>query len=166
MSSAAFVLGTDTWNAEAFGATSAAYRISARVSDSLNNYFRFVPLVRDLWSLDSKLKEILERFYEGVESPQESTTPPAAETIQSAVFGLRTLCGKIDEFYSKSKARGLTNRTLVGTALNSIRVRGEELLDIADTVDMSLHPENFEPIFDKALNEYRRGETFDLASIK
>jgi hypothetical protein len=162
MSAAAIALGTDGWNAEAYGAASSAFGVSL----SLKGYFGQIALAGKLWSLDKKLKDLLERFYKAAGSSADSSPAPTRERIESAIETLRSICGKIDEVYSIAKARGLTNWTLIGTALNSIRVRGSELLEIADAAELSLHPETFEPAFDKALEEYRRGATFDLASIK
>jgi hypothetical protein len=159
-------LGTDSWNADAFGAASAVFRVSSRVTSSTSNYIELMALAGRLWGIDRQLKNLLEKFYDGVTKPSAQVTPPTEERLKSAVTTLRALCGKIDELYGVSKAHGLTNRTLVGTILNSIRVRGDELLDIVESVELSMNPEPLEPFFEKALAEFERGETVGLASIK
>ena len=162
------VLGTDTWNADVLGAAASAFRVSARVvSQRVGNHMNLLRMAGGLWSLDTQLKNILEGFYTEVSKvSQTPVVPPTEERLRSAILSLRTLCGKIDELYNMAKAAGLTNRTLIGTALNSIRVRGDELLDIAESAELSLEAEVTEPIFAKALGELERGETFDLASIR
>jgi hypothetical protein len=159
-------LGTDSWNADAFGATSAVFRVSSKVSSAASSYADLLSLAGKFWRIDRQLKNLLERFYGGVENPPPQVVAPSEESLRSSLAALRTLCGKIDELYNIGKAHGLTNRTLVGTVLNSIRVRSDELLDIAESVELSMCPEVTAPLFDKALAELERGETFDLASIR
>lgn len=159
-------LGTDSWNADAFGATSAVFRVSSKLSAAASGYADFVTLAGTLWGIDRKLKNLLEQFYTGVSNPPAHVTAPSEERLRNSLATLRTLCNKIDELYGVGKAQGLTNRTLVGTVLNSIRVRGDELLDIVESVELSMCPDDVEPLFQKAAAELERGETFDLASIR
>jgi hypothetical protein len=160
------VLGTDSWNADAFGAASALFRVSGKVSASVSSQLTLLTLAGRLWGIDHQLKELLEKFYRETSTPSNQSIRPSEERVRGALATLRTLCGHIEELYNTGKARGLTNRTLIGTSLNSIRVRGDELLDIVESVELSMEPQAFEPIFEKALEEFKRGEAHDLASIK
>ena len=166
MSCAAIALSTDTWNAEAYGTTSAVFRASASVAQSISGHLRWVSLAKDFWSIDRQLKALLESFYREAAKPVDPAACPTEESLRSSLAMLRTLCEKIEDLYAAGKSNGLTNRSIIGTSLNSIRVRGDELMDIVEGVQLSLSPQDFEPSFTKALDEYRKNETFDLASIK
>ncbi len=160
-------LATDTWNEVAFSAASQVYGVSSRVAAAVNSHLSMIDLTRRLWNVDKALKEMLETFYREAakDASRKTIEPVSPEKVDMAVSLLLELCGKIDELYSSAKAKGLTNRTLVGTVFNSIRVRSDDLRDIAESVQLSREP-SIEDIFTRAAGELKRGETFDLASIK
>ena len=162
---AQIVLGTDAWNADVFQASSKAFRVAPALSAAIDNHLAFVRVAAALWRLDSQLKAILEKFYrQAVPSIRRENLP--LEKIRESIAAIKTLCSKLDEVYNAGKAAGLTNRALVGTALNSIRVRSDELSDIAESAELSLDPEPLDAIFDKSIEEHHAGRSFDLASIK
>jgi hypothetical protein len=159
-------LGTDTWNEAAFNAASQVFSVSSRVSSAVGNQLNILDLTRRLWKMDRLLKELLETFYrEAANASQKVSEPPSKEQLDMAINTLLTVCGKIDEMYASAKSKGLTNRTLVGTVLNSIQVRSDELREITETILLS-RESGVDEIFARAAGELERGETFDLASIK
>ena len=53
----------------------------------------------------------------------------------------------------------------MGPALNSIRVRSEELFDIIEAVEISLDGSGLDAIFDKALAELQSGVTVKISNL-
>jgi hypothetical protein len=151
----------------AYRAASQVFGVSSRVASAANGYRSMFDLTRRLWSVDSALKELLETFYreEAKAAAQGTSEPPSPEKLDMAINTLVSLCGKIDELYAMAKAKGLTNRTLVGTVLNSICVRNDDLRDIVESVQLSKEPE-VDRVFERAAREFESDQTFDLASIK
>jgi hypothetical protein len=107
-----------------------------------------------------------EKFYKQVETGTPVTvTPPTEEVVQSALKSLRSISESIEDMYNTGKAVGLTNRRFVGAALNSVRMRSDELEDIGESIELSLVPET-DAIFDKALAALRAGDVVDFAQLK
>lgn len=107
-----------------------------------------------------------EKFYKQVETGTPVTvTPPTEEDVQSALKSLRSISESIEDMYNTGKAVGLTNRRFVGAALNSVRMRSDELEDIGESIELSLVPET-DAIFDKALAALRAGDVVDFAQLK
>ena len=125
-----------------------------------------IGLAGKLWKLDTQFKDLIETFYEGVKQPNVNNDPVSPEKLHAALDLLRGLCSQADEIYRAGKANGLTNRTLVGTSLNSVRVRSDELLDIVESVQITLPSSEIDQILSSSIDEYKRGESFQLADIK
>ena len=58
----------------------------------------------------------------------------------------------------------MTNRTLTGAAINSVRQRAEELLDTAEWMELVVSGAA-NPVFEETLKEYRQGQSYDLDQI-
>jgi len=143
-----------------------AETLASKVSASIRNQANILQLARNLWGLDARLREFLEKFYKQVETGTPATgTPPTEEDVRSALKSLRSISESIEEMYNTGKAVGLTNRRFVGAALNSVRMRSDELRDIGESVELSLVPET-DAIFDKALAALRAGDVVDFAQLK
>jgi hypothetical protein len=160
----AMALGfSDQWRAEAHRAASLAFRVSA----ALDNHAQMISLAANVWQLDRALSKFLEGIYLDIERRVKNNIPPEPvkkEVLAESLRTLRTTANTIEGLYSRAKASGLTNRTLVGTALNSVRVRGDEILDLVESIELAMNPD-IDKIFEKSLDEFKRGETFELADI-
>ena len=152
--------GSDSWNAAAHHAVSAAYRLSGAVRAQAAVF----TIGRQLWGLDSTLNDFLKDFYVQVESGRPPAEPPNVEKVKAGIAALRDLHATINATVVVLQAKGFANRRFVSPALNSVKVRADEILDIVESVELSLTPE-IDRIFDKSLREFKRGETFDLESV-
>jgi hypothetical protein len=152
------------WNADIVRAASLSKQVYEGASTVVKSLAGNLSLTKNLWTLDSKLAWLLESFYRAAEHPQ--VVPPVSEdVVRNALSSLREVCEKCDAVYNKAKARGLTNRRFMGPALNSIRVRSDELLDIVETVEISLSGSGVDAIFDKALAELHSGATVKVSDL-
>jgi hypothetical protein len=88
-----------------------------------------ISFAASVWQLDRALRKFLERIYLDIERRVKNNVTPEPvnkEVLAESLRTLRTIANTIEGLYSRAKASGLTNRTLVGTALNSVRARGDE----------------------------------------
>ncbi len=162
MSSIAAVVGTDLWQAEVYGALSAASRLSASVKQGLST----VQLGAKLWSFDRLLKKSFETIYYQIEHPDASPAPFDRAVALVSVVELRKLYGTVQTIYSRAKDRGLTNRSLTNSSLTSIVHRSEQFLELADWIEDVLTDNTIDEKFDRSLDEFKRGEVFDLPRLK
>jgi hypothetical protein len=152
------------WNADVNNAASLSKQVYDGASKVAKSFIGDLILTKDLWTLDSKLASLLEGFYRAAEQPvlvQSAMEGVFRETLTS----LRVVCDKCDALYNSAKSQGLTNRRLMGPALNSIGIRADELLDIVETVEISLDASGVDAIFDKALAELRSGATVKVSDL-
>jgi len=157
----ASLLAMPIWRLNAARAETLALKVSASVRNQAN----ILQVARNLWALDGRLREFLEAFYKSVEAGTSPTTPPTMEDIDSSLKSLRRISDSIDGMYNTGKASGLTNRRFIGAALNSVRMRSEELREIGESVELALAPET-DAIFDKALAALHAGDVVDFAQLK
>jgi hypothetical protein len=153
--------GTDKWNASAYGALSVAWRVSTSVRVQAN----ILSLSRNVWKLDGILRHFLEEIYKAAENPPARTEPITKEQIMEAANTLQQIHRTIDQLYARAKSAGLTNRGFIGTALNSVKVRGEELLEFGDALEMSLN-EDVDTFLEHSLEDLRSGNVHDLPAFK
>lgn len=158
----ATVLAMPRWRAD----VSRAETLVSKLSASIRNHANILQLTGYVWSLDGRLRDFLEGFYKAMESETPaSANPPTEEDINSALTSLRSISESIEKLYNSAKALGMTNRRFVGAALNSVRVRSDELRDISESVELSLAPET-DATFEKALAALRAGDVVDFAQLK
>ena len=117
-----------------------------------------------IWRLDRMLANIVEEIYTGVEHPQPNPEPVSPEQITSAIATLRSLHDAIEKLYGSLRKGGFSNRSLIGSPINSLRAHSDDLLDIAETIELSMNPD-IKQVFDKSLDELHRGEVFDLDAL-
>lgn len=160
--SAIYGAGTDDWNASAYAALSVASKVSAAVRQQGTIF----SLTRDVWKLDSLLRDFLNNIYKAVESPPAPPAEPITEeaTLDAANTLLR-LHGVIDAIYSRTKRAGLTNRRFIGMALNSVKTRAEEIRDIAEAIELSLDP-NVDALLNQSIEDLHNGNVHDLPTFK
>jgi hypothetical protein len=152
----------DAWTADLYSATSVALRVSAAMqSQGLK-----LQLARNVWKLDSGLRELVQAVYRALKTPDTSQPPPSQERVHEVLQTLNNLYRTVEQLHADARRNGLTNNTFVGAAYNSAHVRAEEILDIIDLIEVALLPtENHNRAFNESLDELRRGEVFDLADI-
>jgi hypothetical protein len=151
------------WNADVNRAASLSVRAYEGASKVIRGTLSQITLTRDLWKLDSLLASLLETFYNAAEKPM--SPPEVQHEIRKTLAALRSICDQCDGLYNTAKSRGLTNRRLMGPALNSIHVRSEELFDIIEAVEISLDSSGVDAIFDEALAELQSGATVKISDL-
>jgi len=153
--------GTDKWNASAYAALSVAWRVSA----SVRTQATILSLSRDVWKLDGILRNFLEEIYKAAENPPPPTEPVTKEQMMEAAKTLQQIHRTIEQLYVRAKSAGLTNRRFIGAALNSVKVRAEELLEFGDALEMSLN-EDVDAFLEHSLEDLRSGNVYDLPAFK
>ena len=153
--------GTDKWNASAYAALSVASRVSA----SVRTQGTIFSLSRDIWKLDGMLRNFLEEIYRTAENPPPPTEPVTKEQMLEAAKTLQQIHRTIEQFYARAKSASLTNRRFIGAALNSVKVRAEELLEFGDALEMSLN-EDVDAFLEHSLEDLRNGNVYDLPAFK
>ena len=104
--------------------------------------------------------------FEGKHPVQTDATLPSEKSVRHAADTLRGLSSKLDELVRYAKKTGLSNSALAGVAVDSIRTRSEEILDIVDFLDLILDPEiKPDDIVANSLAALQRNELFDLSAI-
>jgi len=147
------------------------YRVASlalRTASGIKEQAQIIFVARDVWKLEEALRKLLEGIYQDTERRTREHTPHESnpEALIQALNGLRTISSAVDGMYSNAKASGLTNRRFVGAALNSVRLRADDILDLVESVEIGLNPSGVEGIFSKSLAELESGDVFDLADIK
>jgi hypothetical protein len=154
------VIGSDLWTAHAYGALSVAYRVSAALQRQAN----VINLAGKIWRLDRILASLLNDIYTGAENPKPNPGPVSTERIHAAIETLHSLHRAVERLYTSLLDSGLANRTLIGTPTNSLRSRADDLLDIAEAIELSMNPA-INDVFEESLEELHRGEAFDLSAL-
>jgi len=154
-------VGSDSWNADAYGALSVTYRISS--------YIRQHSVARNLagklWNIDRRLAKVMEDIYAAAEHPPAVPEPmPSPERLTAAIGALRNIHTAVEELYGNLQIKGLTNQSLIATPLMSLRSHADDILDLAEWLELAMNPE-VENVFAKSLEDYRRGEFVSLESI-
>jgi hypothetical protein len=153
----------DRWDADMYGAMSLASRLSALVKDR-SATFR---LAYKLWNLDNILRGLMNQVHDSLETGKGEGTKEevTGDRIHEVIQGLRRLCGLLDKIHVAAKMAGLTNNTVTAMALNSIRKRSEDILELSEWFEISLEPEAIDAIFQRAAQEEARGDVYDFDSI-
>jgi hypothetical protein len=154
--------GTDTWNASAYAALSMAWRVSA----SLKNQNAIFTLTISAWKMDSALRHFLVQIYKAAENPQSVTSGPITEQqILEAAKTCRQIHSTIEQIYIRAKGAGLTNRRFIGAAINSIKVRAEDILEIGEALEMSIN-KDVDQFLDRSVEDLRNGSVYHLPAFK
>jgi len=153
---------TDRWNSEVYGAMALAARFSALVKDRAATY----NLAYRLWRLDHTLDGFMKHMHEVMESgDQQINELPATEKVQEISQTLRKLYKMAGGIYGPAKIAGLTNNSITSPVVNSIHKHAEDILELAEWVELFLEPESLEAIFQRAEGEIARGDIFNLDEI-
>jgi hypothetical protein len=155
------VFGADAWKADAYEAVSISYRITV---GAIQTHLATINIATRLWKLDGLIRGVLAGFYERAEHPDPNQIPPTPEQIKDAITALRKLHSAVHDMTVRLRVGGFDNRRLIAPSLSAVRIHADEVLDIAECVELSLDPD-IDGIFDKSLDDLRDGRTFDLKSI-
>lgn len=158
------VLSSDQWNAYAYSAVSVTYRVSAAVQKRA----AAAVIATSLWRLDRLVSKLLATLYSSVENAPSNPNPDpiTPEQVSSAVQTLRKLHATVESLYSRIQSSGLIHSPLVGASASSLRAHADEILEIAEWLELTQDSSGADGIFEESLAEFRRGEVFDLDSIR
>jgi hypothetical protein len=166
MSTAVAVLGyyePDRWNADVYGALALASRLSGLVKSRALT----VQLAYNLWRLNSILRDFFSEIRKAVEHGVPKDQPPVTpERMRDIVQDLRKLHKTIGKIYSACKLTGLTNNSLTAGPLHSIYNYNEDILELAQMLELSQQPETIQSIYDRADVEKERGDIYDVSEIE
>ena len=154
------LIGTDAWNATAYRLVSLGYKISASIRPQVAK----AQLASALWKFDRYLSGFLRQFYEHVESNKKSE-PANREQVLAGIETLKLIHAAAEKIDSGLRAAGFSNHSLIAGPLTSLRAHSDEVLDLAESVELMLNPDPLNKIFDASIEELRRGETAGLESI-
>ena len=126
------------------------------VGSAIERGSSILSLAKDFWILARDFKSLLT----AIESVEKA--PP--EEINAIAPRLAELHKTTAKLLDMSGKRGLTNRTLISTSVQSIQSCNERLYDAIECFQMSLDPAISEAVR-QALGEYERGETVSLDSL-
>jgi len=154
------LIGTDAWNATAYRLVSLGYKISA----SIRSQVAKTQLASALWKFDHYLSGFLRQFYEHVESNKKSELA-SRERVLAGIETLKLIHAAAEKIDSGLRAAGFSNHSLIAGPLTSLRAHADEVLDLAESVELMLNPDPLNKIFDASIEELRRGETAGLESI-
>jgi len=154
------LIGTDAWNATAYRLVSIGYKISA----SIRSQVAKAQLASVLWKFDRILSGFLRQFYEDVESNKKSE-PVNRERVLAGIATLKLIHSSVQRVDSGLRAAGFSNHSLIAGPLISLCTHADEVLDLAESVELMMNPDPLNKVFDSSLEELRRGETAGLESI-
>ena len=159
----AYLDGLWQWKQQASGTAAMVSRVARAVS----GHAWYFQIAAEVWRLDGSLNSFLNDIYDSIERPKpraNEAEPVTDEAILELADSFRYLYREIEGLHSLAKRAGLTNRTLTGAAFNSVRFRAEDILDLAEMIEM-LVKGNTKEIFERALEERRLGEVYSLDQI-
>jgi hypothetical protein len=153
----------DRWNADIYGAMALASQLSVLVQKRALT----IRLAYYFWRLNSTL----EGFFADVRKAIQAAVPKdlalvAPERVLEMAQDLRKVHRTIEHIYGSAKRAGLTNNSLTAGALKSVCSYNEDVLELAELLELSLKPELVESIYDRARAERERGDIFDLSEVE
>jgi hypothetical protein len=145
----------------------AALSVASKVSAAVRAQGTIFSMTREVWKLDFALRDFLGDIYRAAENPPSAPIEPITEeaTLEAANSLLR-LHRTIDGLYLRAKRSGLTNRRFIGMALNSVKTRAEELLDLGDAIQLALDT-NVDVLLSRSIEDLHKGNNMhDLPTFK
>jgi hypothetical protein len=155
-------VGSDSWQADAYGALSVTYRVAS----AIRQHSAVINLAGKLWKVDRSLARVMEDIYKAAENPPAVPPPmPSPEQLTSAIGTLRNIHAAVDNLYGRvQSSSNLKNRSLIAGPLMSMRSHADDILDLAEWLELLMNSE-VENVFTKSIEEYHRGEYVSLESI-
>lgn len=153
---------TDRWNSEVYGAMALAARFSMLVKDRAATY----QLVYRLWKLDHTLDVFTKHVHEVMrDANQQIAEMPTEEKVVEVSQTLRRLHKMVSGIYEPARVAGLTNSSITSPVVNSIHKHADDVLELAEWVELFMEPESLETIFQRAEGEAARGDIVSLSEI-
>jgi hypothetical protein len=155
--------GTDHLESEFYGVLSLASGLASNVKSRTNVLrlaYGFYGMNRKLATFVSEVQDILT----GKVVPP-AAQPPTPATLHDAVSYLEYLYRVIDTVYESSRRVGLTNNSLTAGSLRSIRKHAEDLLDVANWIEVASDSKSVNAVFERASYEKASGEIYDLHQV-
>jgi hypothetical protein len=157
------LVGSDLWNASVHSALSVAFRITAAVQKNAT----VSNLAGKIWRLDRKLAGMLDTVYASAKNPPPNLEPVTPECLIDAIATIRYLKYlnyAIERIHISLNKSGMSNYSLIGAPASSLRAHADDLLDLAESLDVAMNPD-IDSIFNRSIEEYHRGETIELQDI-
>ena len=154
------LIGTDAWNATAYRLVSLGFKISA----SIHSQVAKAQLAGAVWKFDRTLSGFLRQFYEDVESNKKSE-PANREQVLAGIETLKLIHVAAEKIDTGLRAAGFSDHGLIAGPLTSLCAHADEVLDLAESVELMMNPDPLNRIFDLSIEELRRGETAGIESI-
>ena len=125
-----------------------------RAEKAVQQRFGFWGLLNSLWKSNRDLKALNASLKSISELPGDVLT---ADIVQSQILQLRNLLTSIEDLIDTARLHQLTNRSLTGAILESIRIRGESIADYLESLEISIDPNVLKAIHE-GHDQIERGE--------
>jgi hypothetical protein len=129
---------------------------TAKLSQAVRRGTSILIIARNCWISAKDFRNLIA----SLNLPTEGTPDQLREITEL----LQSLHQKTTELLAISAAKGLTNRTLTASSLQSIKESNVRVLDCIERLQLSLDASILEDAR-QALEEYRRGESVPLRSL-
>ena len=155
----AVIGNVDLWYADLYGVMSAAYRISAIIKNRAA-----LKIAYHLRRIDTVLAKMFKEIHAAIErNPKAEAVRPGE--VQEALQALEKLHRVLARLLHISKGARLTNNSLMAQSLHNIANWNEEVAELIEVIQLSLHAEVPEVLYQRAKTERERGEVFDLSEV-
>ncbi|MGD1101783.1 MAG: hypothetical protein ABSA59_06915 [Terriglobia bacterium] len=154
--------GNDRWNADVYDIMALASRLSSLVKDRSKT----INIVYRLFSLNSKLNELFKELYARLEGRIRDDGSITPEQVQDAIHSLLKLHGLLEILFEVGRRSRLTNNSLTAGLLNSIHVYSEEMLELAQVVELARDKNHLNAIYERASKEREHGDVFDVSQVE
>lgn len=158
-------LGIDEWDASVYGTLATVSHLAAVVRNRAN-VFR---IAYGLHGVNSKLTEMMTKVYGAIEGkiPTDANAEAATpERVRETIDNIERLGRMLEYMHELLRRARLTNNSLTAGQLNSVQRHVEELKDLADWFEASLHSEENNAAFDRAKQERERGPIYDISEVQ
>jgi len=125
-----------------------------RAKEAVKQQFGFWGVMSGLWRSSRDLKTLNAMLKALSESPDGALSDAF---LSSHIPQVRKLLTSIEELIDAGKSNGLTNRSLAGAPLESIRSRGEYIAGYLEALEMSIDPDVLRAI-EEGQDQIARGD--------
>jgi len=125
-----------------------------RAKEAVKQQFGFWGVMSGLWRSSRDLKTLNAMLKALSESPDGALSDAF---LSSHIPQVRKLLTSIEELIDAGKSNGLTNRSLTGAPLESIRSRGEYIAGYLEALEMSIDPDVLRAI-EEGQDQIARGD--------
>lgn len=161
-------IGSYQWNADVYGSLSIASEIAAAIRDRS----AAIRLAVSLRRFNTKIGHSIHLLHEIMEGripaniKQTTDEPFTPERGERAIRLMRDLHCVLDDIYQKAKRQRFTNNSLIAGPLNKLHENSQAILDVADWLEMLMHHNEVEVLFNRARQEEEAGEIYDINQVQ